>query len=188
MHIIHTHPLAHKWVSASHSLEWSHEQIRAWPRSYYTSVLHCTKLPEHTARLEMPPRFPTSTKEALELFQTRCCRQLGKDIYLTGWNDRTTGWDSAAQGKAAFQPTLQYGRAKGDSAWILLAIQWWRKLNFTAHRWYFFTPKHRAVWGQSMNHKKVNSIVNGRNGEEQWMFSKQNAETSVSIAKLQKLQ
>lgn len=76
--------------------------------------------------------------------------QLGKDIYLTAWNDGITGWNSAALGKAASQPTLQYRRGKGDLAWLLLAIKRWRKLNFTKHKWFFFTQRDCAVWAQSM--------------------------------------
>lgn len=84
MHAYNTHTSPRTEMSASHSLKWSDELIQASTWSYYTSLLHCTKLTEPTARLEMLPRLPTSTEEVLGLFQTRCFYQLGKSIHLTG--------------------------------------------------------------------------------------------------------
>lgn len=112
IHAYNTHTSPHTEMSASHSLQWSDEPIQVLPWSYYTSLLHCTKLTEHTPLLETLPPFPVSTEEALELFQTLMLLSARQRHSLNQLKRQDHQPVLGNPRNGGSQPTLQYQRGK----------------------------------------------------------------------------
>lgn len=113
IHAYNTHTSPHTEMSASHSLEWSDEPIQVLPWSYYTSLLHCTKLTEHTRHSwKRYPSFLWAQRRPWNSSKPWCFYQLGKGIHLTNWKDRTINLHWATARKTVSQSNLQYWRGK----------------------------------------------------------------------------
>lgn len=179
MHIIHTHPLAQKWVLPTLS-----RGVMSRCKHQHGAIIQacCTAPNSLNTRgsWKCYHGFLQTQRSPWNSSKPWCFYQWGKGIHLTSWKDRTFSCTQQPWKRQFHSPLCSTREERGfcpDPA--RNESKGWSKLRFSAHNW-FFLYKRIMHFGQiEQNHGKANSIVNCRNRDSTEIFSKQNAKTGV---------